>query len=398
MNQNNKVYLQDLGIICALGANKEEVSHGVFNAVSNSLTFSDEFSPGRELPIGKVKFELPDLSQLPDHEQTRCNQLMLAALNQIRPTLDNQLAKIESLKVGVVVGTSTSGIGEGELAMKEWFKTNKWPDKFSYKQQEMSNAAQALARWIGASGPVLSISTACSSSAKALACARRLLRSGVCDVVVAGGADSLCELTINGFSALDSVSSDICNPFSLNRKGINIGEGAALFVVTKEFGPVCLSGVGESSDAHHISAPAPDGAGAISAMTTAIKDANITAGDINYLNLHGTATPQNDKMESLAVSTVLGAGVPCSSTKGYTGHTLGAAGGVEAGVCWLSLIQDQNSSAKLPVQLWDGVKDPDNKVINLVSEPTSIDSLNFAMSNSFAFGGNNISLVLERTT
>ena len=396
MDKTSKIYLHDLGIICALGANKKDISDRVFNAFPNGLTITADCSPGRELPLGQVNSVLPSVAHLPQHEQTRCNQLLLAALEQIQPTLDVHLGKTEKLKIGVVIGTSTSGIREGERAMSQWWTTKSWPRGFSYQQQEMSAPAQCLARWLDARGPAQVISTACSSSAKALASGRRWLRAGICDVVIAGGVDSLCRLTVEGFSALESVSDTVCNPFSNNRNGINIGEGAAVFVMSRDIGPVVLSGVGENSDAHHISAPVPGGAGAKTAMAMALSDASISPGQINYLNLHGTATRQNDKMESSAVAAVLGNSVACSSTKAYTGHTLGAAGAIEAGICWLGLTQDQDHGGNLPVQLWDGITDPELEPLDFVSEPRKVDVLKYAMSNSFAFGGNNISLILER--
>ncbi|MGQ9427303.1 beta-ketoacyl-ACP synthase [Gilvimarinus sp. F26214L] len=398
-----EVYLQDLGLICALGDSQRGVAEGLFGGVSGSMTLTDDYTPGKPLPVGRVSGSLPNVDHLPAHQQNRCNQLLLGALTQVRRALEPRLADLDPLRVGVVLGTSTAGILEGERAMATKVADGKWPDSYSYQQQEMSAPSAALAQWLGVRGPAFTISTACSSGAKALASGRRLLRAGVCDLVIAGGVDVLCGLTINGFGSLESVSDQICNPFSANRKGINIGEGVALFIMSRDSGPVALSGVGETSDAHHISAPAPDGAGAARAMQGAIADAQMPADTIDYLNLHGTATPQNDRMESLAVFNSGMAAVPCSSTKAYTGHTLGAAGALEAAFCWLTLMQDRlgfptGAGWQLPVQLWDRAQDPDNRPIDLVSEPRRVGSMRRAMSNSFAFGGNNIALVLERAS
>jgi 3-oxoacyl-[acyl-carrier-protein] synthase-1 len=259
----------------------------------------------------------------------------------------------------------------------------------------MGACAQFVADLLEVSGPVYGISTACSSGAKALATARRLLRADLCDAVVAGGVDTLCHLTVMGFSSLEAVSESPCNPFSQNRDGINIGEGAALFLVSLESGGVCLSGVGENSDAHHISAPEPSGASAARCMNAALDDAGIAAAAVDYVNLHGTATLLNDQMEALAMAQVFGPDTPCSSTKPFTGHTLGAAGAIEAGICWLSLVGD--GDGWLPIHLWDGIRDPGLPALNLVSGQAGNGSLpRRVLSNSFAFGGNNIALVLER--
>jgi len=388
------VYLNQLGIVCALGDQHEAIRQKLASGNSHCLTRTDDFSPGQTLPLGVANTPLPDLCDYPPQEQTRTNQLLLAAMMQIRDAYEEAASSIDPLRIGIVLGTSTSGIAEGEKAVAYHHEQGKLPRDFHYSRQEMASPAASLARWLNTKGPAYVISTACSSSAKALASARRLLRMGVCDLVIAGGVDSLCGLTVNGFSALESVSSNVCQPFSLSRDGINIGEGAALFLLSHEQGEVALRGVGETSDAHHISAPDPEGKGAIAAMTLALQDADLDPQDIGYLNLHGTATPQNDKMESLAVAQVLGSDVACSSTKPYTGHTLGAAGAIEAAICWLTLTQED---AALPVHLWDQQHDPSVATINLVQPATRHENLTHAMSNSFAFGGNNIALILERT-
>jgi 3-oxoacyl-[acyl-carrier-protein] synthase-1 len=253
----------------------------------------------------------------------------------------------------------------------------------------------ALCHVLGVAGPATVISTACSSSAKALASAARLLRAGLADAVITGGADSLCRFTVAGFTALESVSEARCNPMSINRRGINIGEGAALFLMTREPGPVRLSGWGESSDAHHISAPEPEGRGALAAMRAALERASVTPSEIDYVNLHGTATPLNDAMESRAVHALLGGSVPCSSTKPLTGHTLGAAGALEAAFCWLAL--HDNPRGRLPPHWWDGEADPALPALSLVKPGQELGRpLRAVLSNSFAFGGSNAALLLER--
>ena len=277
--------------------------------------------------------------------------------------------------------------------MPHYLEKERWPADFHYAQQEIGAPARFLARESGASGPAWTISTACSGGAKALASAARLLRAGIVDAVVAGGADSLCGFTIGGFSAQEAVSAQRCNPFSANRRGINIGEGAALFLMSREPGPVRLMGWGESSDAHHISAPDPRGHGATHAIGEALKRAGLCSGQIDYLNLHGTATRQNDAMESRVVAQLFGDHLPASSTKPLTGHALGAAGAIEAGLSWLALAR--NPENRLPPHWWDGEADPELPALNLVEPGRAADRpLRHALSTSFAFGGSNAALVL----
>lgn len=382
------IYLHKPGVVCALGATTDEVVEALMAAQPTHLTVTEAYTPGRALPLGVILVELPIIK---GRHASRNNRLLLQAVEQVQPELDRVLQNHARHRIGVVLGTSTSGIGDAENAFSEE-RPEGLPSWYHYSMQEIGAPAQFLARHLGLSGPATTISTACSSSAKALASARRLLKAGVCDAVICGGVDSLCRLTVNGFDALNSVSGTTCNPMSRNRDGINIGEAASIFVMSHEPGPVTLSGVGECSDAHHISAPHPEGIGARNAIKTALEDAGLTPEQIGYINLHGTATPQNDSMESLAVSQIFETSPPCSSTKPLTGHTLGAAGALEAAFCWLTLVGDGH----LPVHWWDGKKDEQLPALELVTPGQTLPAApKHALSNSFAFGGNNIALVFS---
>jgi 3-oxoacyl-[acyl-carrier-protein] synthase-1 len=362
----------------------------------STLAPSDACSPGRMLPLGQVGAALPDVAHLPLSERSRNNQLGLAALAQIRPAVDAAIARHGADRVGVVIGTSTSGVASTEQALRALHQDGALPSSFHYGQQEMGTVAGVLARELGVGGPAYVHSSACSSSAKALASAARLIKMGVCDAVVAGGVDTLCEFTVAGFSALESVSADRCNPLSANRKGINLGEGAGLFLMSREPSAVALCGWGESSDGHHMSAPDPAGAGARIAITQALARAGIAPSGVDYINLHGTATQQNDAMESRVVHELFGPQVAVSSTKPFTGHTLGAAGAVEAALCWLAM-QDDNEHGKLPPHLWDGQQDDGLPVLNVVPRGGRLGRpLRWALSNSFAFGGSNAALLFGR--
>ena len=258
----------------------------------------------------------------------------------------------------------------------------------------MAEPARFIATLCQAEGPVFGVSTACSSSGKALVSARALIKSGLADVVIAGGVDSLTKLTVNGFKSLESVSTEKCKPFSENRDGINIGEAAALFVMCKDSAGIQFLGAGETSDAHHMSAPDPEGGGAKNAMLNALKDAQIVSEQIDYVNLHGTATKKNDEMESKALNEVFTKGVLCGSTKRLTGHTLGASGALEIGLCWL-LLSRYNEKKIIPANASDGLIDPTISQINL-SRGQTVPRLKYCMSNSFAFGGNNFSAILGK--
>ncbi|WP_018403584.1 beta-ketoacyl-ACP synthase [Marinobacter gelidimuriae] len=382
------IYLHKPGVVCALGATTDEVVEALMAAQPTHLTVTEAYTPGRALPLGVILVELPIIK---GRHASRNNRLLLQAVEQVQPELDRVLQNHARHRIGVVLGTSTSGIGDAENAFSEE-RPEGLPSWYHYSMQEIGAPAQFLARHLGLSGPATTISTACSSSAKALASARRLLKADVCDAVICGGVDSLCRLTVNGFDALNSVSGTTCNPMSRNRDGINIGEAASIFVMSHEPGPVILSGVGECSDAHHISAPHPEGIGARNAIKTALDDAGLKPEQIGYINLHGTATPQNDSMESLAVSQIFETSPLCSSTKPLTGHTLGAAGALEAAFCWLTLVGDGH----LPVHWWDGEKDEELPALELVTPGQTLPAASkHALSNSFAFGGNNIALVFS---
>ncbi|OXY81037.1 beta-ketoacyl-[acyl-carrier-protein] synthase family protein [Oceanimonas doudoroffii] len=387
-----RCYLNAMAMVSAMGADRQSACHRLQQGESG-LVLTDDFSPGRPMLLGLCRGELPAVTLSETHWHSRNNRLALAALNQIRDAVTQAAGRFGRHRIGVVIGTSTSGIGDSEAALKHRAATGTLPPEYDYRMQEMGATAAFIAAELQLGGPVFGISTACSSGAKALASARRLLRAGVCDAVVAGGVDTLCQLTVQGFSALEAVSDHLCNPFSANRRGINIGEGAGLFMLSREPGGVELAGVGESSDAHHISAPDPGGAGAMACMRAALADAGIEPGAVDYINLHGTATQLNDQMEARAVAEVFGGGVPCSSTKPLTGHTLGAAGALEAGIGWLVLTE-----GLVPRHVWDGQPDPGLPGLNLVTTPVSGGKPEYVLSNSFAFGGNNISLILRRVS
>ena len=299
-------------------------------------------------------------------------------------------------RIGVWLGTSTSGILDSELAYRQRDPaTGALPASFRYRGAHNTySVAGFVRRALGLEGPAAVISSACSSSAKVFASARRAIAAGLIDAAVVGGVDSLCLTTLYGFHSLQLVAQGPCRPFDAARDGLSIGEAAAFALLERAADDtpaqaVLLLGTGESSDAWHMSAPHPEGRGAAAAMSQALAAARLTPGDIDYINFHGTGTPSNDAAEARAVAAVLGSRTPGSSTKGATGHTLGAAGGLEAVICALAL-----RHGLMPGGVNTSVIDPALPV-NYLRENRRA-PLKAVMSNSFGFGGSNCSLIFGR--
>lgn len=390
-----QVFLNDLGMVNALGSDKQQILQNMLAGRAPGMAKSEwPMLNGRYL-VGSALEPLPVLPVELSHFACRNNQLVLAAAMQLETGIRQAIAEFSNSRIGVVMGTSTSGVNETEQALAAYKQKNTFPPAYNYTGQEIGSIATCLASYFGLRGPAYAISTACSSSGKVFASARGLIELGICDAVLVGGADSLCGLTLGGFSALEAMSKELSNPFSKNRNGINIGEASAVFLMSKRPSAVALLGVGESSDAYHMSAPQPEGLGAIQAMRAALVDGCIDPVEVDYINLHGTGTQLNDAMESHAVAAVFSEDPLCSSTKPLTGHTLGAAGATEAGLSWLLL--NGSDTHRVPPHLFDGVLDPELDPINLVVSSRVQREINVVLSNSFAFGGNNVSVVLGRS-
>lgn len=299
-------------------------------------------------------------------------------------------ARWGAARVGVFLGTSTSGILQTEIAYRHRDATSgALPASLHYGEtHNIYSVARYVRAALGLAGPASVVSTACSSSAKVFASAQRFIAAGLIDAAVVGGVDSLCLTTLYGFKSLELVSADICRPWDAHRNGLSLGEGAAFALLEREPEAVAgwLLGCGESSDGHHMSSPHPEGAGAALAMQGALAQAGLQPADVDYLNLHGTGTPGNDAAEAVAVHSVFGSVLPCSSTKGHTGHTLGAAGGVEAAIVLLAL-QHGFMPAGLNVQ----TPDPTLHVNYLHAAQDK--PLRVVASNSFGFGGSNACLL-----
>lgn len=399
--ENNHTAIQPVAITaysslsaCGLG------NKGLTQALTqhqSPLAALELFSIPFDAYVGEIKQELQDIRPELAAYDSRNSRVALTALNDseggVRIALESAKEKFGAHRVAVIIGTSTSGLYETEEAYAELLNNEVMPDGFDFVKQ---HAYQATARFIqqelGLTGVCFAISTACSSGAKAIAAGQRLLANDLCDAVLVGGVDTLCRLTLRGFRSLELVSDVPCTPMDENRKGISIGEAAGLLVLEKchadNKAAMKVLSVGESSDAHHMSTPHPEGRGAALAMQNALDLAGLHASDIDYLNLHATATKINDSVESKAVYSVFSDSVPCSGTKGITGHTLGAAGALET-IITLQALQQQFIPGTYGLKKVD-----DDCLCQVVQSPIATQNMKIAMSNSFGFGGNNASVIV----
>ena len=384
------IYIQCFSTISALGN-----SDGLRDAIFSDSRSGVQHHKGlfhQETPYGLVPSEsILDLSTIyqrfPNLSQQRLNrttQLTATALCEILPEIESVKKQVGNHRIGIVLGSSTGGMLETE----KYFTDGENDPHYDDTTLEVYSPVKFIAEALGITGPVFAISTACSSSAKALASAARMIRSGLADAVIAGGIDGMTGFTVAGFSALGATSQDITLPFSSNRNGINLGEGGALFLLSTTPSDIELAGYGETSDAYHISSPDPSAAQVIRAMQQALEMAGEKT--VDYINAHGTGTVHNDSMESVAISSVLGTNVPTSSTKPITGHTLGGAGALEAAVSCMA-IQEQ----RLPTHFSDNLFDRNIPAISLVNQSISA-RIRCVLSNSFAFGGNNAVLLFRQ--
>lgn len=358
---------------------------------ADKLTLDDTIIKGGKFYFGKLEKDFEPIDD--ERYDLRCNRVLKYLVDKL------DLSGFEKDEIGIVIGTTNSGIQEFE-------------DSENKHYAELGNPAEFLKWYLGTKNYAASVSTACTSGTKAFSTAVKLLQNDVCKVVIAGGIDTLAAMPSYGFHALEVLSHEKSNPFSKNRDGISLGEGGALFVLTKDVkmqkcldvkpitnvGRICKSdneivallGVGETSDAYHSATPDPDGVQAVRAIQLALDDAGLKAEDIDYINLHGTGTVSNDLMEANAIYKVFGDNVPASSTKPFTGHCLGAAASIEAFICYQILKGERN----LPIHKYDNEYDENLPKINLVNSNTENKKINTCMSTSFGFGGTNAVVIM----
>lgn len=346
-----------------------------------------------ELPfptaVGAVRGELPELPAHLSAWTTRLSRMLTHLVQQLDEPLRRARARWRPERIGVLLGTSTAGAESTERAYREFVHAGSFPHGYDFlKQHTFGAPLHVVAELTGARGPAWMVSTACTSGAKPLASAWRLIHAGVIDAAIVGGADTLCTMTLHGFQSLQALDQVPCRPFQQDRLGISIGEGGALLLLERDGdGRVRLESVGETSDAYHISAPHPEGHGAEAAMRQALQFAGRTPEDIDHVNAHGTGTKLNDTAEAKAIGRVFSHRLPVVSTKCYTGHTLAAAGAIEAVFSAMAI-----EEGWIPPALGSEPRDADVQLH--VPTTRTVGRFRRVLSNSFAFGGNNVSVLL----
>lgn len=394
------VYLSKPAVFCCCANSSEELWNSVVNGNQSGIRKVTALN-GKEFYAARISDEL-----LQEKSSARFDMRIMRieekCLSQLAQLVEAAKKSYGANRIGVCVGSCDNGTEFSIAGHRKYFANGAFDSDYSLEIQGADYVSTFVAEKFELQGPCMTFSTACSSSAGAIIKGAELIRAGLCDAVVAGGIDIASDTTLLGFDALEAVSSEKTNPFSKNRHGITLGDAGAFFLLTSEKADDCveLLGYGESADAYHMTSPDPSGDGAKRAMESALKSAGLKPEQIDYINLHGTGTKFNDSMEGKAVDAVFaGYKVPCSTTKPMTGHTLGAAGALEAAVCYNAIVNNAGKSEgeiKLPVQVWDKIQDEEIPELNIVNadEKSDCKKVRICMSNSFAFGGANASLII----
>jgi 3-oxoacyl-[acyl-carrier-protein] synthase-1 len=340
--------------------------------------------------VGEVRTPLPELPAELAVRSTRIARMAAHLVNGLEEPLRLARERYAPDRIGIFLGTSTAGAEMTERAYKTFVEEGAFPVGYDFKKQHTFGAVlHVVAALTGVTGPACMTSTACTSSGKTFASAQRLINAGIIDAAIVGGLDTLCSLTLLGFNALQALDTRICRPFHPERNGINIGEGGAFALVERAGDArMLIAGIGETSDAYHISAPHPEGRGAFDAMGQAMARAGCKPEDVDHVNAHGTGTRLNDSAEAKAILRLMPAEIPVVSTKGFTGHTLGAAAALEFSFAAMAI-----EEGWIPPSLGADILDPE---IHLnVSNERRMGNFKRIISNSFAFGGNNVSLLVQ---
>ena len=380
----DKVYINAYSAVANTGDNISCMFQNMLKEGADFLAPDDSVVKGSSFYLGRIKTELPEIKD--EKYNLRCNRILLYCVEQIKDKIDAAVARYGNDRVGIVIGTTNSGVDEYELSG-------------DIDHSQIGNPAGFLHKFLGLNGYYSGVSTACTSGIKAFSTAKKLLDNDVCDAVIAGAADALCKMPVFGFHSLEVLSDKPSIPFSKNRNGINIGEGAGVFLLEKEpdsKSSVLLCAIGETSDAYHCATPDPEGVQAAKAIEKALSDSGLNAEDISYINLHGTGTISNDLMEANAVYKVFKNSVPVSSTKSQTGHCLGASAAVEAALCCAMLDDAVNRDGYLLPHKFDGEYDDKLPQLSLVKCGQKSGKIKYVMNNSFGFGGSNAVMILGK--
>ena len=390
--------LLDFGIINSISKNKEELYNNYFLNTPNGLKENGDYAYNndKKFTLGKIENEFFDF-ELENPYNNKINKMALHSLNQLKPIIDEAKKIYGKNRIGVIVGTCENGSDE----TKDFILNGSVIDeKRILIMQSLNICCDFIQKYFDVKGISWTVSTACTSSANAIISADELIKSGIIDVAIVGGADVVTDTVVYGFDSLDIVDYNKINSFSKNRHGINLGEGAAFFILAKENfintkDAIILKGYESNSDSHHITSPDTEAKSTSECINKALKKSNLKINDIDYINLHGTGTILNDIMESETINKVGAENIYCSSSKTAFGHTIGAAGAMELGVCYLTL-SSFNKEKIIPRHLYDGEYDNNLKKINLATEKIYAEKLNNCMSVSFGFGGSNTCLIIGK--
>lgn len=391
-------FLLDFGVINSISKSKEELYNNYFlnNSKELNLGLKENNDYNKKFSLGKIEKEFFDF-ELENPYNNKINKMALHACNQLKPIIDKAKNIYGKNRIGVIVGTCENGSDE----TKDFILNGSViEEKRILIMQSLNICCDFLQKYFDVKGISFTISTACTSSSNALISADELIKSGIIDAAIVGGADVVTDTVVYGFDSLDIVDYNKINSFSKNRKGINLGEGAAFFVLAKDNfintkDAIILKGYESNSDSHHITSPDTEAKSTSACIENALEKSNLKIEDIDYINLHGTGTILNDIMESNTINKVGASNIYCSSSKTAFGHTIGAAGSMELGVCYLTL-SSINKEKILPRHFYDGEYDNNLKKINLVKERICAEKLNNCMSVSFGFGGSNTCLIIGK--
>lgn len=390
--------LLDFGVINSISKNKEELYNNYFLNTPNGLKENGDYAYNndKKFTLGKIENEFFDF-ELENPYNNKINKMALHSLNQLKSIIDEAKKIYGKNRIGVIVGTCENGSDE----TKDFILNGSVIDeKRILIMQSLNICCDFIQKYFDVKGISWTVSTACTSSANAIISADELIKSGIIDVAIVGGADVVTDTVVYGFDSLDIVDYNKINSFSKNRHGINLGEGAAFFILAKENfintkDAIILKGYESNSDSHHITSPDTEAKSTSECINKALKKSNLKINDIDYINLHGTGTILNDIMESETINKTGAENIYCSSSKTAFGHTIGAAGAMELGICYLTL-SSFNKEKIIPRHLYDGEYDNNLKKINLATEKIYAEKLNNCMSVSFGFGGSNTCLIIGK--
>ena len=400
ITMKSRLYFSEPGIACSAGMTCDDlwksVRTGNRSGMKKVVTCT-----GKEIQAARIE----ESSLVPSRARYDMKVVRIeeAALNVLEDAVNRAVARYGKKRVAVSVGSCDNGSEFSVAGHRAFFSRGIFPSGYALEMQGADYVASYVKERFGLEGPACTVATACSSSAVAIIKAAELIEADIADACIVGGVDIASDTVLLGFDSLEAVSPEPTNPFSRNRNGITLGDGAAFFVLSRDYdgkgAPVFLAGCGESADASHMTAPGADGRGAADAMKEALADSGLRPSDIDYVNLHGTGTKLNDAMESKAMAEVFGGDIPwCSSTKSVTGHTLGAAGALEAAICVETLRRNEGREWSLPMQVWDGQRDESLPELKITGPENVMGTgdMKYCMTNSYAFGGSNVSLVIGK--